>query len=72
MDDLPLPEGVQGLIAARVDSLPADEKALLQDAAVMGKVFWSTLSVDGAILERLHALERKEFIRRRSSVTGKR
>ena len=73
IDDLPLPEGVQGLIAARVDSLPADEKALLQDAAVMGKVFWSgALSVDGAILERLHALERKEFIRRerRSSVTG--
>ena len=55
IDDLPLP-GVQGLIAARVDSLPADEKALLQDAAVMGKVFWSgALSVDGAILERLHA-----------------
>ena len=73
IDDLPLPEGVQGLIAARVDSLPAEEKALLQDAAVMGKVFWSgALSVDGAILERLHALERKEFIRRerRSSVAG--
>ena len=64
---------MQGLIAARVDSLPAEEKALLQDAAVMGKVFWSgALSVDGAVLERLHALERKEFIRRerRSSVTG--
>ena len=48
VDDLPLPEGVQGLIAARVDSLPAEEKALLQDAAVMGKVFWSgALAVDG-------------------------
>ncbi len=67
------PEGVQGLIAARLDSLPAEEKALLQDAAVMGKVFWSgALSVNGARLERLHALERKEFIRRerRSSVAG--
>ncbi len=73
IDDLPLPEGVQGLIAARVDSLPAEEKALLQDAAVMGKVFWSgALSLEGALLERLHALERKEFIRRerRSSVAG--
>src|SRR5581483_3421721 len=40
-DDLPLPETVQGLIAARVDGLSADEKRLLQDAAVLGKVFWA-------------------------------
>ena len=73
VDDLPLPEGVQGLIAARLDSLPAEEKALLQDAAVMGKVFWSgALAPDSAVAERLHALERKEFVRRerRSSVAG--
>ena len=41
VDDLALPESVHGLIAARLDALPADEKALLQDAAVIGKVFWS-------------------------------
>ena len=35
-----LPETVQGIIAARLDALPADEKELLQDAAVVGKVFW--------------------------------
>ncbi len=38
--ELPLPESVQGTIAARVDALPADEKAVLQHAAVVGKVFW--------------------------------
>ena len=68
-----LPENVHGLIAARLDALPAEEKALLQDAAVMGKVFWSgALAQDGDPTERLHALERKEFIRRerRSSVAG--
>jgi class 3 adenylate cyclase/tetratricopeptide (TPR) repeat protein len=73
VDDLPLPEGVHGLIAARLDSLPTEEKALLQDAAVMGKVFWSgALAGNGAVVERLHLLERKEFIRRerRSSVAG--
>ena len=73
VDDLPLPEGVQGLIAARLDSLPAEEKALLQDAAVMGKVFWSgALTAGGAVAEQLHSLERKEFVRRerRSSVAG--
>ena len=38
--DLPLPETVQGIIAARLDALPPEEKRLLQDAAVVGKVFW--------------------------------
>ncbi len=74
--DLPLPESVQGTIAARVDALPADEKALLQQAAVVGKVFWlgavaALADTEAEPAERLlHALERKEFVRRerRSSV----
>ena len=43
-DELPLPETVQGIIAARLDALAAEEKALLQDAAVVGKVFWRARS----------------------------
>jgi hypothetical protein len=39
-EELPLPETVQGIIAARLDALSPEEKALLQDAAVLGKVFW--------------------------------
>jgi class 3 adenylate cyclase/tetratricopeptide (TPR) repeat protein len=35
-----LPRSIQGLIAARLDGLPDDEKAVLQDAAVVGRVFW--------------------------------
>jgi class 3 adenylate cyclase/tetratricopeptide (TPR) repeat protein len=73
-----LPETVQGIVAARCDLLPADEKRLLQDASVVGKVFWlGTLGEIGAVErwaleQRLHALERKEFIRkeRTSSVAG--
>jgi class 3 adenylate cyclase/tetratricopeptide (TPR) repeat protein len=73
-----LPESVQGVIAARLDALAAEEKALLQDAAVVGKVFWPGALArmdDGGHLtleERLHALERREFIRREreSSVAG--
>jgi class 3 adenylate cyclase/tetratricopeptide (TPR) repeat protein len=73
-----LPENVQGIIAARLDSLPAEEKLLVQDAAVLGKVFWSgaLAGIGGlprwTVEERLHALERKEFIRRerRSSVAS--
>src|SRR6476646_94046 len=34
--DLPLPETVQGLIAARIDGLTPTEKALIQDASVVG------------------------------------
>jgi class 3 adenylate cyclase/tetratricopeptide (TPR) repeat protein len=40
VDDVELPRSVQGLIAARLDGLPDDEKAVLQDAAVVGRVFW--------------------------------
>ena len=39
--DVELPRSIQGLIAARLDGLPEDEKGLLQDAAVVGRVFWS-------------------------------
>ena len=35
--ELPVPESVHGLIAARLDDLPADQKQLLQDAAVLGQ-----------------------------------
>jgi class 3 adenylate cyclase/tetratricopeptide (TPR) repeat protein len=73
-----LPETVQGIIAARLDALSTEEKVLLQDASILGKVFWSgALAAIGGVPrptveERLHALERKEFIRgeRRSSVAG--
>jgi len=72
-----LPETVQGIIAGRLDSLPPEEKRLLLDAAVLGKTFWvgaleSIGGADGRALERLHALQRKEFVRRerRGSVAG--
>jgi class 3 adenylate cyclase/tetratricopeptide (TPR) repeat protein len=74
--ELDLPDSVQGLISARLDSLPRAEKELLQDAAVVGKVFWpSALTADrdaAALDDAIRGLERKEFVRRerRSSVEG--
>src|SRR5262245_38545182 len=70
-ENLALPETVQGLIAARIDALAPEEKALLQDASVIGKLFWPG-AVSGADDRILHALERKEFTRRdrRSSIAG--
>jgi hypothetical protein len=75
-----LPLTVHGIIAARLDSLEPNEKALLQDAAVFGKGFWSgALASVGATaaaeVERsLRPLARREFVRRarRSSVAGER
>jgi tetratricopeptide (TPR) repeat protein len=74
--ELPMPESVQGIVAARLDGLPDQEKALLQDAAVLGKVFWlgAAAAIGGIDRQRsealLHELARKEFVRRerRSSV----
>jgi DNA-binding SARP family transcriptional activator/class 3 adenylate cyclase len=73
-----LPESVQGIIAARLDGLLLAEKALLQDASVVGEVFWpGALAMIGErpraqAEELLFALERKEFVQRarRSSIAS--
>jgi predicted ATPase/class 3 adenylate cyclase len=41
IQDVQLPRSIQGIIATRLDALPDDEKSLLQDASVVGRVFWS-------------------------------
>jgi len=76
--DLPAPESLQGIIAARLDGLPAAEKELLENAAVVGKVFWTgALTAVGehdrfTLDDRLHVLARKDFLRRvrRSTVAA--
>ena len=75
--DIPLPETIQASIAARLDTLSPARKALLHDAAVIGKVFWpGALATMGrvdeeAVTEGLHELARKELVRRaRSSSVG--
>ena len=77
---LPLPDSIHALLAARLDALPAAWKALLADAAVVGKVFWAgALTAMGerdptAVDEALEALSRKEFVRRAqtTSMAGER
>jgi class 3 adenylate cyclase/tetratricopeptide (TPR) repeat protein len=74
--EIPVPETVQALIAARLDTLSPDRKRLLFDAAVVGKVFWAGVvsfmsGIElGAVEEGLHELARKELVRagRTSSV----
>jgi len=74
----PLPTGVHAIVAARLDALPADEKAVLHDAAVLGQIGWvgALGEVGGHPPDRLDAclarLEAKEFVQRfgRSTVAG--
>ncbi len=78
LEEVPLPNSVQALIAARLDTLSPERKSLLQDAAVIGKVFWAgALATMGEREPRdvalaLHELARKELVRpaRSSSMQG--
>jgi tetratricopeptide (TPR) repeat protein len=69
--DIPVPETVHGLIAARLDALAPEVRALVQDAAVVGRVFWpgAVAAMDGggggeAVQAALAELERKQLVQR--------
>jgi class 3 adenylate cyclase/tetratricopeptide (TPR) repeat protein len=62
-----MPTTIRGILSARLDALPAEERALLLDAAVVGKTFWrgalERIAGDGDRLsELLGALERRDLI----------
>jgi class 3 adenylate cyclase len=65
---LEVPETLHGLVASRLDGLPAEERGLLQDAAVLGKTFTrQALAVVGGVAEAeldplLGSLARKEIL----------
>jgi class 3 adenylate cyclase len=67
-----LPTSVRGIVAARLDALPHAERALLLDAAVIGKVFWlkalEMLAPEQDDLGRLlDELERRDLVRREAA-----
>ncbi len=68
--ELPLPATVQAIIAARIDALESNEKAILQRASVFGETFRLPAvealgsPLPRAVDELLRSLERKEFLRR--------
>jgi class 3 adenylate cyclase/tetratricopeptide (TPR) repeat protein len=64
-----LPTTVQAIISARLDALPRRSRQVLQDAAVVGRIFWrgplAALQGDESDLDAmLDDLERRDFIRR--------
>ncbi|MEP6910005.1 MAG: adenylate/guanylate cyclase domain-containing protein [Actinomycetota bacterium] len=70
--DASLPTTIRGIVAARLDGLPPAERALLLDAAVLGKVFWRGAlermsERTDHLSELLGALEARDLIRREAA-----
>jgi predicted ATPase len=72
-DAAQLPGSIRGIVAARLDALPAPERAVVLDASVIGKVFWRGAleqlrpDRDHDLAALLSSLERRDFIRREGS-----
>jgi len=70
-----IPDSVYGLLAARVDALPAEERLVLQEAAVVGRTFWADAVVHAIgreVAGALLGLERRGLVtvRPTTSLTG--
>ena len=67
-----LPTNIREIVAARLDALPRQERALLLDAAVIGKVFWPDAlrainNESGDVLRVLEDLEVRDLVRRETT-----
>ncbi len=77
---IPRPDSVQALIAARLDLLAPEHKAMLADASVVGKVFWTGVVAEmggrerAQVDEAMRELEDKQMVQpaSRSSMAGER
>jgi predicted ATPase len=72
-----LPTTIRGLVAARLDALPAEERDVILDASIVGRIFWrgalERIARDTACLgDALAGLERRDLIHRdaRSRIEG--
>jgi class 3 adenylate cyclase len=71
--DLPpgfeIPDSVHAVLASRIDLLGEAEKAALQAASVIGRVFWTgpVYELVGDLQPDLHLLESRDLIRRRAA-----
>jgi class 3 adenylate cyclase/tetratricopeptide (TPR) repeat protein len=62
-----VPDSIQTVLAARMDLLAAAEKAALQAASVIGRVFWTgpVYELLGGAEPDFRVLEERDFVRRR-------
>ncbi|MCK4666503.1 tetratricopeptide repeat protein [Candidatus Dependentiae bacterium] len=65
VEELKVPSSVEGVIRSRLDKLPLPERKIIQNAAIIGKIFWHNIlsSISNMIIDQpLENLESKEFI----------
>ena len=66
-----LPTTIRGIVAARLDALPPDERSVMLEAAVVGKTFWrgalENMGHGEELGELLGALELRDLISRDTS-----
>jgi class 3 adenylate cyclase/tetratricopeptide (TPR) repeat protein len=73
-ETIPIPPSIQALLAARLDRLTLEERAVLETAAVVGRGFWRGAVRDlappglrNAVHTHLMALARKDFVESEAS-----
>jgi class 3 adenylate cyclase/tetratricopeptide (TPR) repeat protein len=68
--ELPLPDSIHGVIAARIDLLDADSREALRRCSVIGRVFWPAAA--GVSEHTIGALDRRDLVLRQptSSMAG--
>ena len=64
-----LPTTIRGLVAARLDALPSEERQVILDASIVGRIFWrgalERIARDPTCLaDALAALERRDLVHR--------
>ena len=68
LSSVSVPPSIRALLAARLEQLPEEERAIIESASVIGKIFWRKALVDlyadsAAVSRGLMSLMRKELIR---------
>ena len=74
LDDVRVPQTLNGVLQARLDRLPLEERTVLQQASVVGRLFWDQAVArirsastreeldEGEVMDRLSALREREMV----------
>jgi class 3 adenylate cyclase len=67
-DETELPTSIRAIVAARLDALPPEERSLLIDASVVGRIFWrgalARIAPRDMLSAHLGSLEERDLVRR--------
>ena len=71
IQDIEVPRSIHSLIAARLDGLPADEKTLLQDVSVVGRIFWSGIAAQLSDQDEIQTHDQLKRLRVKELITSR-